>query len=127
MTPLVLRMLLKSLMPLMLLIPPTLLIPLQEKVESINTSIDINTPEENNITNDNPNLKQLDANDRPTSEDTSRVIENSTKLIKGHHSTKFKSDRSSASRMGKKLSSKTKNANITPRSKSRKGRNADSG
>jgi hypothetical protein len=99
----------------------------KEKVESINTSIDINTPEENNITNDNPNLKQLDANDRPTSEDTSRVIENSTKSIKGHHSTKFKSDRSSASRMGKKLSSKTKNANITSKSKSRKGRNTDSG
>ena len=63
----------------------------KEKLESINTSIDINTAEENNITNDNPNLKQLDANDRPTSEDTSRVIENSTKPIKGHHSNKFKS------------------------------------
>jgi hypothetical protein len=99
----------------------------KEKVESINTSIDINTSEENNITNDNPNLKQLDANDRPTSEDTSRVIENSTKSIKGHHSTKFKSDRSSESRIGKKLSSKTKNANITSKSKSRKGRNTDSG
>jgi hypothetical protein len=98
----------------------------KEKLEIVN-SFDINTAEENNITNDNPNLKQLDANDRPTSEDTSRVIENSTKSIKGHHSTKFKSDRSSESRIGKKLSSKTKNANITSKSKSRKGRNTDSG
>ena len=99
----------------------------KEELEIINTSIDIYTAEENNITNDNPKLKCVDSSERPTSEDTTRVTEISTKPTMGQHSTKFKRDRSAESPKGKKLSSKTKNTNITIKSKSRKGRNTESG